>query len=146
MAEHSLHTAQGGGDTSRGRTLTTVLRATAALAVLAILWQGATAGGILMRTSTSLGLHEAGAVAVHVLTGLTAVAAFLLWRAARGPLWPTVLAAVVFALSFVQASLGHDATLWAHVPGALLLMLGSAAVFVWALLTRSLSPSSHPRT
>src|SRR5436305_2681665 len=63
VAEHSIHTAREGGETSRSRTLATVLRAAAALAVLAILWQGATAGGILMRTSSSLGLHEAGAVA-----------------------------------------------------------------------------------
>ena len=67
---------------------------------------GATAGGILMHDPASRELREfreVGAVAVHVLTGLAAVAAFLLWRTARGALWPTVLAAVVFAASFDES-------------------------------------------
>ena len=119
---------------SRSQGPATALRATSALAVLAILWQGATAGGILMQSHTSRELHSAGAIVVHVLTGLTAIAAFLLWRATRGPRWPMILAVVVFAASFVQAALGDDTTMWAHVPGALLLMLGAAAVLVWALL------------
>ena len=67
---------------------------------------GATAGGILMHDPASRELREfreVGAVAVHVLTGLAAVAAFLLWRTARGALWPTVLAAVVVAASFDES-------------------------------------------
>jgi hypothetical protein len=126
-------TTTGGGVASRTRTLTTALRATSVLAVLVVLWQGATAGGVLMHGRTSFELHETGAVVLHVVTGLAAVAAFLLWRAARTPLWPTVVAVLVFAASFLQAALGHDETMWAHVPGALLLMLGSAAVLVWSL-------------
>jgi hypothetical protein len=118
----------------RGRA--TTLRVTSALAVLAILWQGATAGGILLRSRESLEFHEAGAIGVHVLTGLVAIAAFARWRATRGPLWPMVVAVVVFAASFVQAALGRDETMWAHVPGALVLMLGATAVLVWAGLPR----------
>ena len=60
--------------------------------------------------------------------------AFAVWRTARGSLAPAVVAVVVFVASFVQAALGDDETMWAHVPGALLLMLGSAAVLVWAWL------------
>jgi len=121
-------------ETHRGPQLVNALRAAATLAVLAILWQGATAGGILMQTRTFLGLHEAGAIAVHVLTGVVALLAFLTGRSTRGLLWPAVLGAVVFVASFVQAALGDDETMWAHVPGALLLMLGSAVVLVWAWL------------
>jgi hypothetical protein len=121
-------------DTTRVLRTANALRAATTLAVLAILWQGATAGGILMRTPSSLGLHEAGAIAVHVLTGLATLAAFVHWRTAHGSLLFPVLAAVVFAASFLQAALGDDETMWAHVPGALLLMLGSAAVLVWAWL------------
>jgi hypothetical protein len=126
--------------TSRGRGAVTALRATSVLAVLAILWQGATAGGILMRSRESFEFHEAGAIAVHVLTGLAAIAAFVLWRETRGPIWPMAVAVVVFACSFVQAALGGDETMWAHVPGALMLMLGAAVVLVWAVLPMPAAP------
>jgi hypothetical protein len=119
-------------ETHRGPQLVNALRATTTVAVLAILWQGATAGGLLMQARTFLDLHEAGAVAVHVLTGVAALLAFLAVRATRGPRWPAALGALVFVASFVQAALGDDETMWAHVPGALLLMLGSAVLLVWA--------------
>jgi hypothetical protein len=121
-------------DATPGRAVANAARVAAALAVVGILWQGATAGQVLMRSRGFLRLHEAGAVAVHVFTGLTCIALFLIWRTTRGSLWPTIIAAVVFVASFVQAALGDDATMWAHVPGALLLMLGSAAVLVWTFL------------
>ena len=127
-------------DISRNHGPALAVRVTSALAVVSILWQGATAGGILMHSHTSRELHEAGAIGVHVLTGLAAVAAFLLWRATRGPRWPMVLAAVVFVASFVQAALGDDETMWAHVPGALILMLGAAAVLVQAVLPQRTVP------
>ena len=123
-------------DTTRARGLVNAARTAAALAVAAILWQGATAGQLLERNRTFLRLHEVGAIATHVLTGLAALTVFLLWRTARDRLWPVVAAVVVFAASFVQAALGDDETMWAHVPGALLLMLGSTAVLVWTLLPR----------
>lgn len=123
-------------DTTRVRVLVNVARTAACLAVGVILWQGATAGEMLMRNGSFFRLHEAGAIASHVFTGLAALAVFLMWRTWRDRLWPTVVAVVVFAASFVQAALGGDATMWAHVPGALLLMLGSTAVLVWTFLPR----------
>jgi heme A synthase len=45
-----------------------------------------------------------------------------------------VLAAVVFVGTIVQAALGDDATLYLHVPLALVLMLGSGTVLVWSFL------------
>jgi uncharacterized membrane protein len=131
MAERTIS-----ANRTRSQPMVSALRAAALLAVLAILWQGATAGGILTNHRISFELHEAGAVAVHILTGITALTAFALWRTARTGLWPAVLAAVVFAASFVQAALGDDETMWAHVPGALLLMLGSAVLLGWAWLPK----------
>ena len=55
----SVHTARPADATGRDGPVI-ALRAAALLAVLAILWQGATAGGILMRSRTFLQLHEAG--------------------------------------------------------------------------------------
>jgi hypothetical protein len=110
------------------------LRISAALSVLTVVWQGATAGELLMRHPTALGYHSAGAIVLHVFTALTALAAFLLWRRSRAPLWPTVLAAVVFVATVCQAALGDGGILYLHVPLALLLMLGSAWLLTWSVL------------
>ncbi|WP_433035456.1 hypothetical protein [Actinomycetospora sp. CA-053990] len=82
-------------------------------------------------------LHETGAVALHVLSGLTTVAAIALWRLRRAPVWPAALSAVVFVLTFVQAYLGDDETLYLHVPGALILSVGSVWLAVWGLVVRA---------
>lgn len=123
-------------ETAPARSLVSAARSAAALAVGTILWQGATAGQMLMGNRSFFRLHEAGAIATHVFTGLAALTVFLLWRRSRDRMWPTLVAIVVFAASFVQAALGGDATMWAHVPGALLLMFGSAAVLVWTFRPR----------
>ena len=112
----------------------TALRVLALLTVLNILFQGATAGEILMRSHEAKELHETGAVVVHVLAGLTMIAAGLLWRLSRGTAITTIVAAVVFAASFVQAATGDDRTLYVHVPLALILLLGATWVLAWALL------------
>ena len=119
---------------SRVAVLVRTLQIAAALSVLTIVWQGASAGEFLMRHRTALEYHQAGAIALHVFTAVTAITAFVLSRAVRGPRWPTVLAAVVFLASIVQAALGHEATLYLHVPLALVVMLGSAWVLAWAVL------------
>ena len=110
------------------------VRATAVLAVLSILWQGYSASGVIVAGDPALGPHEAGAVVAHIVTGLLAAAAVAHWWMSRSAVWPAAVAAVVFALTFVEASLGHKRTLWVHVPLALLLITGVAAVLVWAFL------------
>jgi hypothetical protein len=123
---------------ARPRTSTaTALRAVqaaAALTVLELLWQFATAGRMVgpLQDRGAHELHETGAVVLHVLTGLLTLAAIWLWRTRGGPAWPAVLSAVVFVLSFVQAYLGDDETLWLHVPGALVLSVGSIWVLAWS--------------
>lgn len=112
------------------------LRVLAALAVLVILWQGVTAGELFMGVVGALVFHGGGAIVLHVVTGLTAITAFLHQRAVGGPQWPVVLAGVVFVLTFVQAWFGEGATMWLHVPLALALMLGSAWVLAWSWARR----------
>jgi len=110
------------------------LRYLALLSTLNVVFQGVTAGEVLMKNHEALLLHEAGAVAVHVLTGLATVAAALYWRSTRTSPWPAVLAAVVFVASFVQAAVGHGRTLYIHVPLALLLLPGSTWLLAWSWL------------
>jgi hypothetical protein len=107
------------------------LRILSVLTVVSLAWQFVTAGQLFPDGGPEE-LHAGGAVALHVLSGLTAVAAVLAWR--RGaPLWVAVVAGLVFVLSFVQAALGGRDTLWAHIPGALVLTVGAVVVATWAL-------------
>jgi len=114
--------------------LVRTLRIAAALSVLTVIWQGATAGELLMRHAAALEYHQAGAIVLHVFTALTAIAVFLLWRRSHGPLWPPVLAVIVFLVTLCQAALGDGGILYLHVPLALLLMLGSAWLLTWSVL------------
>jgi hypothetical protein len=112
------------------------LRVLSTLNVLNILFQGATAGELLMANHAALAAHQAGAIVLHVLAGLTAIAAIVLWRWARTQVWPSVIGALVFVASFVQAAFGHGRTLYIHVPLALTLLVGAAAVMTWAWMYR----------
>ncbi|WP_448625692.1 hypothetical protein [Geodermatophilus sp. URMC 64] len=107
------------------------LQLTAVLALLALLWQFATAGRLLGGADV-LGAHGAGAIALHVTTGLLLAATALHWRRSRGPLWPVALAGLVFLATFVQAALGSAAVMAAHVPGAMVLTVGTVWLTVWA--------------
>jgi hypothetical protein len=121
-------------------TPTPLLRALqvfAGLAVLVVLFQFITAGQLL----TSRGpdeLHAAGAIVLHVFSGVAAICAVVLWRQDRVSLRLAVLAAVVFVFTFVQAAIGGYDSLYIHVPGAMLLTAG----VVW-LLVASLRPQSR---
>jgi len=107
------------------------VQATALLSVLALLWLFATAGRVLSG-SDAIGAHGAGAIALHVTTFLLLIATLLHARAG-GPRWPVAVSAAVFAASFVQAALGDAGNLAAHVPGALVLTLGTTWVTAWAI-------------
>ena len=110
------------------------LQAAAALTVLCILVQFVTAGQLLSQNEGALSLHGGGAIVMHVVSAVATLAAFLHWRASRGPLWPTVLSAVVFVGSFVQAYVGDEGMMSVHVPLAMLLSGFAVAVMVWAFL------------
>lgn len=121
-------------DETASRAASTTLRAlqvVATLAVLNLVFQFVTAGQLFPRGGP-LELHSWGAVVLHVLTGLTVVAAGLHARHTGTAAWPAVLAAVVFVLTFVQAYYGDRDTLWIHVPGAIVLTIGSVWVLAWA--------------
>lgn len=111
-------------------TLKTSLVVLALLSVLAEAWQFVTAGQLFPGDS-ALQAHQGGAIVLHVVSGLTLVVAFLASRKNLAPTWLWVLAGVVFALTFVQATTGGRQTLWIHVPGAMVVTVGS----VWVLAT-----------
>ncbi len=106
-----------------------LLQAGAVLSLLVLLWQFVSAGR-LMTGADALG-HGAGAIALHVATGLTLVATVL--HARRSAVWwPAVPAAAVFVLTFVQAYLGSSGAIAAHVPTALAVTVGVVWLAAWA--------------
>lgn len=123
-------------DTRTSSTTLRALQVSAVLAVLSVAWQFVTAGQLFPEGGPK-DLHSGGAIVLHILTGVVAIVAWLHRRNTSGPVWPTVLGAVVFVLSFVQAYTGGYDTLWIHVPGAMVLTVGSVWVAVWAFSSRT---------
>lgn len=127
------------GTVSAQRTsdpIRTTFRVFAVLTVVDLLFQFVTAGELVNGGSTGAleGAHSAGAIALHVLSGITTIAASALWRLRGAPPWAAVTALVVFVLSFVQAYFGGGRTLYIHVPGAMILTIGAVVVAVAAFL------------
>jgi hypothetical protein len=116
-----------------GSTLTLLrgLQVTAVLSVLGLAFQFVTAGQLFPEGGPEE-VHAGGAVFLHVVSGLAAIAAVLLWRRGGPPVRTAVLAVVVFGLTFVQAATGGRDTLWIHVPGAMVLTVGAVWLAVWA--------------
>jgi hypothetical protein len=115
----------------RTATLTAV-QVTAVLTLLAVAFQFVTAGELLANHPGVLEVHGGGAIALHVISGLTVVAAALHWRRRGITVWPAVLAAVLFVLTFIQAELGDRGVMWAHVPCAMILTVGVVWLVVWS--------------
>jgi len=104
----------------------------AVLSVLVVVLQFLSAGQLLSGTSGAEGVHAGGAVALHVVQGLAVVAALVLQRATRGPVWPTALALLALAVGFVQAWTGDHTGLAVHVPGAVVTTVVTVWLAAWA--------------
>jgi hypothetical protein len=133
------HSTQAASTTDHGsRTaggavgLLRAVQVTAVLAVLNLVLQYVTAGQILPRGGPAISVHATGAVVLHVVTGVLALATILYARARRGPWWPPVVAVLVFVCTVVQAYFGDEGNLKAHVPGALVLTVGIVWLTAWS--------------
>lgn len=131
------HTSSSATPTTRATPVLRALQLFAGLAVVNVLVQFLTAGQILS-AGASKEPHGIGAVVLHVVSGLAALAAVVLWRQGRASLGLAALAVVVFGCTLIQAALGDYASLAVHVPGAMILTAG----VVW-LLIASLRASAH---
>lgn len=116
--------------------LVRVFQVSALLAVVNVAFQFVTAGQLFPSGGPDE-LHGAGAIVLHVLSGVAAIAAVLLWRQGRISLGLAALAAIVFVFTFVQAALGGYDSLALHIPGAMLLTTGVVWVLVASLRSRS---------
>ena len=106
------------------------VQAAAVLSVLVLFWQFLSAGRMLVGED-AVGGHGAGAIALHVTTGLLLVATVLHGRRTR-VWWPAALAAAVLVLTFVQAWLGSHDGIAVHVPLALVLTGGTVCLTAWS--------------
>lgn len=113
-----------------------VLQVLAALSVLNVLAQFITAGE-LFPSGGPAELHAAGAIVLHIISGLAAVVAVVLWRQRTVSPGLMILAVLVFGYTFVQAAIGGYQTLYVHVPGAMLLTGGVVWLLVWTLRPQS---------
>jgi hypothetical protein len=135
MSQHTQTASRTGRRPRAGSSAEGLLRAVQVIAVLCLVnlvCQYVSAGQILPRGGPFLGLHATGAIVLHVVTGLLALATIGYARARRGPWWPPVLAVAVFVLSFVQAYYGDHGNLAVHVPGALVLTVGLVWISAWS--------------
>ena len=126
----TIHASASDQRTSSG--LVRAFQVLAALAVLNVLFQFITAGQ-LFPDGGPAGAHGTGAIVLHVLSGLAAVTAVLLWRQRQLAVGAMVLAVVVFGYTFLQAYWGGYSSLWIHVPGAMVLTVGVVLVLVTSL-------------
>jgi hypothetical protein len=108
------------------------LRVIVTINVALFVLQGLTGGEYLVGEEDAMRLHGAFAISIHVATGLQTLAAAWLWRIYRAPLWPALLTAIAFAVSFGQAALGSSGTLNAHLPLAIVLLVIVVLVLAWA--------------
>jgi hypothetical protein len=107
------------------------VQAGAVLSVVVLLFQFVTAGQMLADHGGARDGHAAGAIALHV-AGLLLLVATALHARAGGARWPVAVSAAVLVAGFVQAALGDAGNLGAHVPGSLVLAVGTVWVTAWA--------------
>ncbi|WP_198144669.1 hypothetical protein [Nesterenkonia jeotgali] len=97
--------------------------------------------GFLVEESRALGVHGFGAIALHVTSGVLALNLLVLaWRAKTGGVAAAVSVAL-FALTFLQASLGSALDIAMHISGSVVLTLMAAGLASWTFSTK-LSPRS----
>lgn len=125
------HTAT--GRAAVAPAVVTALRVLSVLTVVVLLFQFATAGGFVGQQGGggAESAHGTGSIVLHVVSGLTMVAAALVWRGGAA-LWPLIVSALVFVLSFVQAYAGSYGPMLVHIPGAMVLTVGAVLVAAWS--------------
>ena len=121
--------------TDRSASTILAVRAAAAASVLVLLWQFLSAGRLLSQ-SGAVDAHGTGAIVLHGVAVLL-VGATALHARAGGAWWPVVVSAAVLGAGFVQAALGSAGNMTAHLPGALVLTVGTVWVTAWAFQDRS---------
>ena len=107
------------------------LRVFSTLHLIGVLGQAALAGLFVTGDVDLLAWHRDNAGVTHVMLYLQLVAAILLWRPCRGPLWPLLASAALVVVETLQVALGQDRVLAAHFPLGMMIFGLSAVMTAW---------------
>ena len=130
MSHSATPTARTSGETTVLRTV----QVASVLTVSNLAVQFVTAGEMFSGVRSAGAVHSVGAIVLHVLAGVVALAAIAWFRPLGGPLWPAVLATLVFVASFVQGYYGVRDSLYIHIPGSMLMTVGAVWVAAWSFI------------
>jgi apolipoprotein N-acyltransferase len=97
-----------------------------------------TAGQLIQRQHL-VDVHGYAAIALHVSSGVLALALIGLAQSTRRGWGAAILAVVLFAYTFLQAYLGEGRTLYLHIPGALLVAGASVWLTAWLFTSRDVA-------
>ncbi|MEU6999733.1 hypothetical protein [Nonomuraea sp. NPDC046570] len=107
------------------------LRGTATLHLAGVLGQAVLAGLFVTGDVDMLAWHRNNGGFTHVMLYLQLVAAILLWRPGRGPLWPAVASAALVVAETVQIVLGQERVIALHFPLGMAVFGCSAVLTGW---------------
>ncbi|TMR94712.1 hypothetical protein [Nonomuraea basaltis] len=107
------------------------LRALATAHLAGVLAQAALAGLFVTGDVDLLTWHRNNGGFTHSLLYLQLVAAILLWRPGRGPLWPAVASLGIVAAETVQVALGQSRVIALHFPLGMAIFGLSAVFTAW---------------
>ncbi|MFF7728419.1 hypothetical protein [Streptomyces sp. NPDC008001] len=107
------------------------------LVLLDTLAQAALAGLFVTGDLDLLTWHAANAGVLSALTVVQTAAALVVWRAARGPLWPAAASAGLVGLVSVQQGLGEARVLAGHMPLGMAVFGCATALTYWAFAHRT---------
>ncbi|MGW7452885.1 hypothetical protein [Streptomyces sp. NPDC054787] len=117
-----------------------LLRTGAVLFLLDTLFQAALAGLFVTGDVDLLTWHKHNADLLSALVAVQAVAAGVLWRKLRAPVWPFVLTLGLIVLLIAQQSLGESRMLGGHIPLGMAIFGAAAALTYWAFAYRPAPP------
>ncbi|MFI0371033.1 hypothetical protein ACH35V_24455 [Actinomadura sp. 1N219] len=127
---------------AEGGTVVALLRAVAVLSLLGTLSQGLTAGMFLNGDVNSIDPHQVSAFVVEFLVIVQVVLAVLVWRRNRSLKWPLPGAIAVLVFTFVQAALGVEGSVAAHVTLGVTLSAMEMAMVLRSFQLRTHRPGS----
>ncbi|MEU7316323.1 hypothetical protein [Streptomyces sp. NPDC007083] len=113
-----------------------LLRAVVTVFFILLLLQPVLAGMFISGDVDLLELHDMNSHIITITSWLLVLAAVLVWRPGRGPLWPAAVALLLsFAVS-MQSGWGYARELELHIPVGVFLVSAGTALVHWAYAYR----------